>query len=278
MNRFKGTIALDIDGTITVNKHELEIPVKKYLSELVERGWRLIFLTGRSFSFATPLFQDFEGEYLIGVQNGSALYSMPTATELAKHYLPCHFLPAIETVFHEEQCGFVVESGRENQDICYYKTANFTPEGREYLKFRISISPEMWVDTPSYESLPLKNFAVGKYFATKEQAHRIADKIRKIDQFNVMVITDPYREGYHVAHISQKGASKARALSHFMEKDGPLIVAGDDYNDEEMVKMGDVKIVMENAPRELHSLADILAPPAKEQGIIPALEEAIGKI
>ncbi len=119
---------------------------------------------------------------------------------------------------------------------------------------------------------------VGKYFSTKEQAHRIAEKIRKIDQFNVVVITDPYRIGYHVAHISQKEASKARALGHFMEKDGPLIVAGDDYNDVDMVKMGDVKIVMENAPQELHSLADILAPPAKEQGIIPALEEAIGKL
>ncbi|NGX55398.1 MAG: hypothetical protein KR126chlam2_01033 [Chlamydiae bacterium] len=278
MNRFKGTIALDIDGTITVNKHELEIPVKKYLSELIARGWRMIFLTGRSFSFATPLFHGFDGEYLMAVQNGSALYSMPAAKEKAKHYLPCRFLPAIEAVFHEEGCGFVVESGKENQDICYYKTANFTPEGRDYLNFRISISPELWVDTPSFESLPLKEFAVGKYFATKEQAHRIAEKIRKIDQFNVVVITDPYRIGYHVAHISQKEASKARALGHFMEKDGPLIVAGDDYNDVDMVKMGDVKIVMENAPQELHSLADILAPPAKEQGIIPALEEAIGKL
>ena len=45
MSRFKGIIALDIDGTITVQKHFLETSVKNYLNELIASGWCLIFIT-----------------------------------------------------------------------------------------------------------------------------------------------------------------------------------------------------------------------------------------
>ena len=200
---------------------------------------------------------------------------MPQSKLLAQNYLSCDILPGLEKLFHDERSSFVVESGKENQDICYYKSKDFTPREREYIAFRISISPELWVDTPSFNSLPFKAFAVGKYFAPKEQAFSLADKIHELQTCHVTVIHDPFRVGAFVAHINAKSASKAQALQRAMQKDGPLIVAGDDYNDVEMIRMGDVKIVMKNGSSDLHPLADILAPPAKEQGIIPALEEAI---
>ena len=44
----KGIIALDIDGTITVEHHSIEPEVVRYLSGLAAEGWKMIFITGRT--------------------------------------------------------------------------------------------------------------------------------------------------------------------------------------------------------------------------------------
>ena len=56
---------------------------------------------------------------------------------------------------------------------------------------------------------------------------------------------------------------------------GYVIAAGDDLNDLSMLAAADCKIVMENAPLQMHSIAHILAPSAQKQGIIAALKEAV---
>ena len=282
MSRFKGTIALDIDGTITVNKHVLEEPVQKRLEELMREGWRLIFITGRTFSFAEPILSSLKGDFALAVQNGAALYEMPGERLLSKHFLPKEAAPPLDAILEHEPGGLLIESGRERGDICYFKPDDFSAAEREYLDFRISISPERWKPIASFEDFPFTHFAVGKYFATKERAHEIARHMEKIEglSLNVVVISDPFRPGFHLAHVNVAEASKGNILLEWVKaKDakGPLIVAGDDFNDIEMLQHGDIKIVMETAPAEMHSFADILADSAEDQGILAALEEAITK-
>ncbi|MCB1082363.1 MAG: HAD hydrolase family protein, partial [Chlamydiia bacterium] len=64
----------------------------------------------------------------------------------------------------------------------------------------------------------------------------------------------------------------------FMEKyqlRRPLIVGGDDNNDLPLLKVGDVRIMMEGAPDMLKPYADITAPPSEQMGIIQGLKEGI---
>lgn len=270
---FKGIIALDIDGTITIEKNRLEKIVNDYLNQLIDEKWRLIFITGRTFSFARPILSGLKGNYFFAVQNGAALFEMPSERLVKKHYLSTSLLPQLSAIY-----PLLVESGKEQKDICYYRRASFTSEELEYIDFRIQISPEKWISVDSFGTLKISEFAVGKYFATEEKAHQIAKKMRTIAPLNIIVIRDPFRPGYHLALVNNPNASKGHILEEFrqMHPSGlPAIAAGDDFNDLEMLEKSTFKIVMQNAPQKMHGLADLIAPPASEHGIIKALSEAI---
>ena len=279
MVRFKGIIALDIDGTLTSAKHELELPVQEYINRLIEEGWCLVFMTGRTFSFAYPLLAGLRGNYFFAPQNGAALYRMPEEVCLIKRYLPASLLQSISPLFYEQQVGFLVEAGREYGDVCYYKPDDFTSNELEYLDFRSQISMGRWEPLHSFATLPIKEFAVVKYFAPESQAGTLAQMLSK-NGLNVIVIRDPFRIGFYMALVNAAGASKGQVLADFtaMHPKGlPVIAAGDDYNDVEMLKNSTVKIIMQSAPAQMHQLADIIAPPAENQGIIQGLEQGIWK-
>ena len=59
------------------------------------------------------------------------------------------------------------------------------------------------------------------------------------------------------------------------DKDHFLIAAGNDENDISMLKLANVRIVMEDAPKHVLKHADIKAKSASKNGIIAALEKAI---
>lgn len=271
MRKFKGIIALDIDGTITVEMHRLEEKVKNFLNFLIQEGWRLIFMTGRTFSFAYPILSGLKGEFFFAPQNGAALYEMPSVRLVKKHYLSTTLLPKLPE-------NVVVESGKEHEDICYYRPDAFTPEELEYIQFRIQISPEKWEAVSSFESLNISEFAIAKYFAEEKKVSAFEQKVRTLDALNVIVIRDPFKSGGYVAFLNDARATKGRILEEFRQMyppELPAIAAGDDFNDVEMLEKSTFKIVMQNAPEKMHVMADLLAPPAQDHGIIDALKEAI---
>jgi HAD superfamily hydrolase (TIGR01484 family) len=276
MEPFKGTIGLDIDGTVTIHKNFIEEKVVNFLEKLAKAGWRVVFLTGRTLSFSRPLFKGFRIPFFLSVQNGAALYTMPDEMLKKKHYIQRDFLAPLVHILSKKGIGALVESGSDNQDICYYHLESFSQFEREYIDFRISISPEKWESVPFLEKVPISDFPVIKFFADEKTARILASEIQqKMNHLIVTVIRDPFRPGFHLAHINDYKASKGKTLEEFSLRMRPLIVAGDDYNDIEMLQKGDVKIVMKNAPLDMHKLGDILAPPASQGGIIDALTEAI---
>jgi hydroxymethylpyrimidine pyrophosphatase-like HAD family hydrolase len=281
MSAFKGIIALDIDGTITRSKHSLDVQVGNYLNQLIKQKWRLIFITGRTFSFAQPVIANLQGTFFLAVQNGAALYEMPQVRCIKKRYLPTGLLSKLDLLFQGSGCGILVESGRENADICYYKPSDFSEQELAYIDFRIQISPEKWIGIASFDALPISEFAVGKFFASEKLALEIAEKVLTLLALNVIVIKDPFRPGFHLAHVNDRATSKGEALTEFIAQHSaglPIIAAGDDYNDVEMLEKSTVKVVMENGPDKLKQIADVVAPSVEKQGIIQGLEEAIWKV
>lgn len=280
MKLFKGTIALDIDGTLTVGNEPIPREVLNFLSQLSSEGWSLCFVTGRTFAFASPLFKELQESYFLAVQNGAALFKMPEETLCAKHYLPINDLPFLSSLFKKEKRSLLIESGKTNQDVYYYFSTDVPLAETEYLSFRMSLSAERWEAVNSPDFLSIQEFAAGKFFAEQKLAESLAYRIQEERRqlCRVTVIRDPFRPGYYLGHITHNHATKGNILGEVIREGSPLIVAGDDYNDIAMIKRGNIKIVMGNAPEEMHGLGDIIAPPAAERGIIPALEQAIQRI
>lgn len=281
MVQFKGIIALDIDGTLTTDKYSLPSQVRAFLQELIQEGeWKVVFVTGRTFAFTLPILAGIEGSFLLAVQNGAALYEMPNLRCINKSYLKGALIPQLTSFFQETAGGLLIESGKENGDICYYNPHDFSEGMKPYIAFRISISPEKWEEVFSFEALNLSEFAVGKFFGSLKEASQLEKVINQLgkDQFQTIVIKDPFNPGHYLGHINHPQATKAHMIEvckTFFPGSYPIIAAGDDYNDAQMLEKSTCKIVMEQAPFELLARADIRAASPEKQGIIPALKEAI---
>lgn len=274
MVQFKGIIALDIDGTLTTKKHFLASHVADYLNGLIEKQWCVILITGRSFTYATKILEHFKYPLYCGVQNGSALYEYPSKKQLFKSYLPASLLKELEL-----NTPFMIELGYEQGDECFYNAKRFPPQELAYVHFRQQISLCKWTAVEKFSTLPIAHFAQGKTFANREAMEMITQHFasRFSDEYKVTVLTDDCREDSYVIHLNHKEANKGCAISKFRQCIGshlPVIAAGNDNNDFEMVRDAQVGIAMPDSPSSLLEVATIRALGGPEEGIVEALEQA----
>lgn len=274
----KGIIALDIDGTITVEHHSLPIAVANYLASLVNSGWQIVFITGRTFGWGYKVLKTLPFKYYFAVQNGAIILEMPTRKVISKRYLERSVIPKMDEVCRDEPSDYVIYAGFEYNDVCYYRPRRFSRELSNYLKRRTAQLKETWFPVDVFEEMPLDAFASVKCFGQQPSAKRLAEKIEQHLGLHVPLIRDPFDEDYFIAQATHPLISKGKALEDLIVKaglKGIVIAAGDDRNDLSMLAAADIKVVMATAPEEILQLADIIAPPAFSEGIIKGLEQAI---
>lgn len=276
----KGTIALDIDGTLTDGSH-LPLNVINYLKSLADNGWRLIFITGRTFQSGYKTLKTLPFTYYFAVQNGAIILEMPSQRIVSKKYLDRSIFTEMSKICLEEPSDFVVYSGFENQDHCYYRPQNFSPELMKYLHRRIESYNETWHPLESYDQLELESFPSIKCFGLYPSAKALSKRIEERLGLHVPLIRDPFATDYYVVQATHPQISKGQALLDLIAitgERGKVIAAGDDYNDESMLEAADIKIVMSTAPEDLLEKADIIARAASDEGIIVALEAAVAHV
>lgn len=273
----RGTIALDIDGTLTNGPH-LPVNVVTYLKSLVDGGWRLVFITGRTFQSGYETLKSLPFTYYFAVQNGAIILEMPNQWILSKKYLDRSIFSEMDSICRDEPSDFVVYSGFEHRDQCYYRPKNFAPEVMNYLNRRIESYKEVWHPLESYDEMALEAFPSVKCFGQYPSAKALSQRIEERLGLHVPLIRDPFGADYYVVQATHPKISKGQALDDLIAltgERGKVIAAGDDYNDVSMLLAADVKVVMVTAPKDLLEQADIVAPAASEEGIIKGLEAAI---
>ena len=273
----RGTIALDIDGTLTDGDH-LPPNVIGYLKSLADNGWRLVFITGRTFQSGYKTLKSLPFTYYFAVQNGAIILEMPSKRILSKKYLDRSIFNEMSSICRDEPSDFVVYGGYENNDHCYYLPQNFSDDLMGYLHRRVESYQEIWHPFDSYDEIILDSFPSVKCFGHYDSAKVLSKRIEERLGLHVPLIRDPFGSGYYVAQATHPKISKGQALLDLIAltgERGKVIAAGDDYNDVSMFAAADVNIVMATAPQDLVERADIVAQAASEEGIIKALEAAV---
>lgn len=274
----KGLIALDIDGTLTTKTQGLDIEVLEFLTHLEKEGWGFIFITGRPFQWGANTLAALSFPYALGVQNGAVLIEMPSKKILIRNYLSHTIFPLLNKVSQEQKTDCVVYSGLENEDWCYYRPAYLPADILSYVLQRTECLGEKWKKLDNFADLPVSLFSSVKFFAKQEQAWILSQKIEELVGLHAPPNRDPFNSDYFVIQATHAQANKGHVLEEFIRLNqyvGPVIVAGDDYNDRSMLQMANLKIVMATAPADLIEMADIIAPSANQKGIIQGLTEAI---
>ncbi len=274
----QGIIALDIDGTVTAEAEHIPPDVIQFLHSLYQKGWQVIFITGRPFQWGMRSLQRLPFPYAVAVQNGALLVEMPAEKILARKYLSHADISNMEVICSQHHTDFVVYGGYENQDHCYYRPKKFPSNVLEYVQKRTAQLGEKWQPMQTFEHLPTSSFASFKCFAKERAAFLLSEQIEQELALHAPLIRDPFSTDYFVVQVTHPDATKGAALQEYVKLKGiktPVIAAGDDLNDYSLLKAATIKIAMSNAPQKLLSIADIVAPPASEQGIIEGLTKAL---
>lgn len=277
----RGIIALDIDGTITAEAESIPKEVIDYFFSLYEKGWDFIFITGRPFQWGVRSLKALPFPYALGVQNGALVLEMPSAQVIARKYLGREMLPAFEAVCLENSTDFVIFSGFENQDKCYYRPDRLPPHVLHYVHERAGLLGEKWKVFDTFDELEISSYAAVKCFAKLSEATLLSGQIESRLNLHAPLIRDPFSQEYFVVQATHADATKGGALKAFLalrKTAGPVFAAGNDNNDLSLLELATVKIAMEDAPEEILKMADIVAPSAEKKGIIQGLEEGMKRI
>lgn len=272
----KGWIALDIDGTITLDKYSVHAEVTDYLRSLQKEGWNIAMATGRPFAFASMALSQFDFPYVFLAQNGSLALEMPTKKLLFKKYISARTIPLVEQAYGGINSDFVVYAGFEKGDFCYWRPQRFSPEDLHYLQDLQKRQKEKWETVDGFDHID--DFPLIKCFGHEMRMNKIAEQLRATGKFQVTKIRDPFEEGYFLLLVTDQKASKGASLKDVfaLKGRGPrVIAAGDDENDISLLEAADIKIAMAHAPESLQQVATFIAPPTRDHGIIKALQMAL---
>jgi HAD superfamily hydrolase (TIGR01484 family) len=275
----KGWIALDIDGTITLDRYSVPAPVTAYLKSLQEEGWRIAIATGRSFHFASIVLSQFDFPYTLICQNGSVALEMPSQKILFKRYLNWDSIGLIDEAYLGIDNDFVIYMGVEKRDLCYFRPHKFPENVRSMVTAMQEMQKEKWNAVPNFTRELSPSFAVAKGFGTALQMRLVSQRLHTTGRFQAPLIRNPFSSGGAIVLITDFLASKGDALQEVFQTlgRGALVIgAGDDENDISLLSVSDIGIAMAHAPEGLQSQADILAPPTSDLGIIHALQTAVG--
>nr|AOO54565.1 had superfamily hydrolase/phosphatase [uncultured bacterium] len=278
MRKHMGWIALDIDGTITDETHHAPLEVVKFLHALEEKGWEIVFVTGRTYSFAYSVVKNFDFPFYLAVQNGADVLLMPQKELVARHYLSEQVIPILEEAYRGEKEDFIIYSGFERGDFCYYRPQRFSEHLNSHLHKIMPLSPEPWKAVQNFHFEKGLSFPLAKCLGTKASMQRINALLQPVPDLSATLIRDPLGEDIYLNLVTSQQATKGRALQIIKEtigEGGPTIAAGDDLNDISMLQVADIKIVMDTAPQEMHPMATLLASHSESHGIIKALSQAI---
>lgn len=274
----KGTIALDIDGTVALIHQPIEKEVIAFFQDLASEGWQFIFITGRTFSWGHEILKDLPFSYYFAAYNGALLLKMPEKKLIAKKFLNSSIFLGLDEVCKAYPTDYVIYTASEGHCVCYYRPDRFAKWLLDYLQKRSSALQEEWIALDSYDSFAIKDFPSIKCFGDLPSTQAIASFLQSRYNLHSPVIKDPYNTNFCVLQVTQKGVSKGDTVK-FMQKSlkdcGITIAAGDDNNDISMLEAADISIVMETAPKHMLKNADIIAESAGKKGIIQGLKQAI---
>ncbi len=274
-------IALDIDGTVTTESRSIPAAVIQYLATLYEKGWSIAFITGRTYGQSHHAVEGLPFPFYLAVQNGAIILSMPSREILFKHYLDKDILLAMSACCEGTSTDVVVYGGCEHDDRCYYRPAALGEAITEYLVRRRAGYGETWDSLESFIDLPLVAFPSTKTFGAFEPLMPISIKFERDLGLQAPINRDPFQEGFCVLQATQAAVNKGSAVKDLRARvsgNDCVIAAGDDLNDIPLLQAADIRVAMANAPRQLLDLADLVAPPATEEGIIIGLSQAIKKV
>jgi Cof subfamily protein (haloacid dehalogenase superfamily) len=263
---------VDIDGTIAGKSNQVSPRVKQAIAAAQAQGVRVGIATGRMYKSALRFHHEIGADFPIIAYQGA--WIQDPATGVTHRHSPVPVGIARELIDYFEQAHlFDKLSVHVYRDDCLY-VREINPDTELYIgRSGIGVIPvadlrSVLTDRPT------------KLLAMSEDTDLIQSLLLDLQQryspaeLHVTTSVPIFLE------TTQSGVNKGAAIDFIAQKllgitAEQILAIGDNYNDVEMIAYAGVGVAMGNAPADVRSLADWVAPDIEADGVAVAIEKFI---
>lgn len=265
---FPFLLALDVDGTLARPDGTISQRTVDVVKTLQRSGAVLCIASGRPPLGIRPVAEllgmDEYGGYIIGY-NGGVLMEHSTGKVLYTASLPDEALPVVVECGRRQGHTMLTYVGDE---ICTEKASD------TYVQISHRRNGMPIREVADFMALPRP---LPKCIITGDPCDMPA--LQREVSARLYGIADAYLSEAYFLEVVRRGIDKADALSRLLDHLGlthhNLIAAGDGHNDMGMIRLASHGIAMANAHPDVRKVADIIAPPASEDGLAQVLESLL---
>ncbi|MCM3783094.1 Cof-type HAD-IIB family hydrolase [Neobacillus mesonae] len=259
-------IALDVDGTLLNDSHELSAANKASIQKAAASGAEFVLCTGRGPINTIPIMEEMGLQGYVITHNGAA------TVDIATHEIVNQF------PVDAEQLTPYIDYCRQNQIHFDVNTA---------FGLYVDRAKEMTLEVRSmYEAVFLEPLDLPKWADLREPVVKFSafGSLADMDALEKEWSTwdSPFymvRSGDFFLDLMHKDASKGAALQRLAEQRGfkpeEVLAMGNYYNDITMLTYAGKGIAMDNSPVEVKAAADDVTLSNNESGVHHALEKHV---
>lgn len=254
-------IALDVDGTLLNDDHEVLPQTKKMICDLQQQGIKVVLATGRGPRSCTHLVELLNLQGPIIAHNGAVIYEPHThKIRLELGYQANELLPIIQYC-RSKEIQFDLSTALE----MYIEGK--TPEAEElYTLFRVD---PMLVPDSSLLAEQIVKFTM---FGSPEELDKAMEELNEqLPDWRLI------RSGDVFIDIIHPQATKGYALQQVIEEYGlqpsEVLAFGNYFNDIEMLQLAGIGVAMDNSPDDVKKAADYVTGSNNDDGIAIFLTE-----
>jgi Cof subfamily protein (haloacid dehalogenase superfamily) len=259
-------LAIDVDGTLLNDDHQLTERTKSAISQIKERGVKVVLATGRGPVSCFPIMEELALTEPIITHNGAVIVG-PQTKQIA-----------LEIGFKAEELLPIIQYCRQT-GIHFDASTAFemyvegrTPEADQMYK-KFFANPRMVADT----SLLKDQIVKFTLFGDEKQMDQALEEVAfKFPDWSII------RSGETFIDVIHPKATKGNALKRILKEQNILpaqvIAFGNYYNDLEMIQLAGIGVAMENSPEQIRHLADRITVSNNDDGVAVVIEEIISSI
>ncbi|MFC5470036.1 Cof-type HAD-IIB family hydrolase [Cohnella suwonensis] len=256
-------IALDVDGTLLNDHHELTPRVREAVREAAKRGAEIVLCTGRGSTSALPVLRELGLKGTMITHNGASVVDSESRAILFDTAIP-HDLASVYVNYCRER-GIHFDM---NTAFDLYVEALGEEAGTMYRNLKAQP-----INRDKEEAFP-EGLVKLSIYAPKEVMDGVEAEWGKWKQELQFV-----RSGDNFIDVQSHDATKGKALERLAAMRGisraSILALGNYYNDLGMIDFAGTGVAMDNSPSEVKERADAVTLSNNEDGVAVALEEYV---
>lgn len=265
-------VFIDIDGTLLNGKRELSIKVKEQIKRCIEKGVKIILVSGRSrldtSNFqkkveSSPVIISSNGAEIYNLKNKKVLYSSNVDKEILKVLLKYAVQNGLKISFNYDEkliMNRIIFEDEKDKVRSVEEIKNII-ESKDIVQCAIS-------DT-DFEKMQKARLYLKENFKTikiENESKRFLDLNYRPSRNYFCDITSAF---------TSKGNAVERVCEYFKLSHNEIAVIGDGKNDISMFKLTPNSIAMGNSIQELKNIAAYVTDSNEEDGVAKALAKII---